>query len=255
MKTISFKQVMVIPALTTLGLGSLVYAQHLSLERPVIAAPLSTSQTSGASGLAAVAPAADTFQIAQADPAAAPYQVAQAAAPARTQNAGVEFGGADAEPPQADPNHIRATTRNDLIRQARENSGREDPFVALLNPSAEVIVPVAPPPSAAIPELPSAPSLSGRGKGKGASGTNLSLPAPNVYYDGGVAYEIPTWTVSGILNTGRDAVAILEKDGSVREARVGEVLEDGSKIVKIDSSSVVLQKQGRRYAKTIGGTE
>ncbi|MNT53470.1 hypothetical protein D3C72_1905570 [compost metagenome] len=70
-----------------------------------------------------------------------------------------------------------------------------------------------------------------------------------------MAYEVPTWNVSGILNTGRDAIAILERDGSIREARLNEVLEDGSKVVKIDSSSVVLQKQGRRYAKTIGGTE
>ena len=60
MKTISFKQVMVIPALTTLGLGSLLYAQHLSLERPVNAAPLSATSTSGSQ-----APA--SYQIAQAD--------------------------------------------------------------------------------------------------------------------------------------------------------------------------------------------
>jgi hypothetical protein len=238
MKTISFKQVMVIPALTTLGLGSLLYAQHLSLERPVNAAPLPTSQ--------AAAVPAETFQVAQADP----VQMAAAGPTA----AGVEFGGAEGAP-AADPNQIRATTRNDLLKQARENSGREDPFVSLLNPSANLIVPLAPEP-APLAELQSMPSIpKAPGKGKGATGTGISLPAPNVYYDGGVAYEVPTWNVSGILNTGRDAIAILEKDGAIREARLNEVLEDGSKIVKIDSSSVVLQKQGRRYAKTIGGTE
>lgn len=246
MKTISFKQVMVIPALTTLGLGSLVYAQHLSLERPVNAAPLPTSP------IAQPAPAAGTsepFQVAQAEP----RQVAQAAVGSQPAQS-VEFG--DANPaPEANPNQIRATSRSDLLRQARENSGREDPFVALLNPSGAVIVPL-PTSQTAIPEMDSLPSMPGSPRrGRGASGTSLTLPAPNVYYDGGVAYEIPTWSVSGILNTGRDAVAILEKNGSIREARVGEVLEDGSKIVKIDSSSVVLQKQGRRYAKTIGGSE
>lgn len=251
MKTISFKQVLVIPALTTLGLGSLVYAQHLSLERPVNAAPLSSAPVSGTapeSFQIAQAPAAEAPPAAGAAPAAqaAPVQVAQAAAAAQ----GVEFGDGSEH---TNPNAIRATSRNDLIRQARENSGREDPFVALLNPSPNLIVPLAPPPELKpVPAIPSAPGKGGRG---GPGGTNLSLPAPNVYYDNGVAYEIPTWSVSGILNTGRDAIAILEKDGSIREARLGEVLEDGSKVVKIDSSSVVLQKQGRRYAKTIGGAE
>lgn len=249
MKTISFKQVLVIPALTTLGLGSLVYAQHLSLERPVNAAPLSSSAVSGTapeSFQIAQAPAANAQPAAGAGAKAAPAQVAQAPASAQ----GVEFGDSSEH---TNPNAIRATSRNDLIRQARENSGREDPFVALLNPSPNLIVPLAPPPELKpVPAIPSAPGRGGRG---GPGGTNLSLPAPNVYYDNGVAYEIPTWSVSGILNTGRDAIAILEKDGSIREARLGEVLEDGSKVVKIDSSSVVLQKQGRRYAKTIGGAE
>ena len=244
MKTISFKQVMVIPALTTLGLGSLLYAQHLSLERPVNAAPLPTSQAAQAAPVAA-----EPFQIAQAD------AVQVAAAPAGATAQGVEFGGSEPTH-EANPNQIRATTRNDLVKQARENSGREDPFVSLLNPSANVIVPLEPARSTLaelepVPAIPSAPTT----KGKGNAGTGISLPAPNVYYDGGVAYEVPNWNVSGILNTGRDAVAILEKDGTIREARLNEVLEDGSKVVKIDSSSVVLQKQGRRYAKTIGGTE
>lgn len=242
MKTISFKQVMVIPALTTLGLGSLLYAQHLSLDRPVNAAPLS-----------ATAATAETFQIAQADPVqvaqADPVQLAQAPAGATAQ--GVEFGGEAVH--EVNPNQIRATSRNDLLKQARENSGREDPFVSLLNPSPTLIVPLAPPP-APIAELETLPVIP-RTPGKGNAGTGISLPAPNVYYDGGVAYEVPTWNVSGILNTGRDAIAILERDGTIREARLNEVLEDGSKVVKIDSSSVVLQKQGRRYAKTIGGAE
>ncbi len=244
MKTISFKQVMIIPALTALGLGSLLYAQHLSLERPVNAAPLPTSQ---AAPVASEPQAGEPFQVAQADP----VQMAAAAGPTAQ---GVEFGGAEGAP-VTDPNQIRATTRNDLLKQARENSGREDPFVSLLNPSANLIVPLAPEP-APLAELESIPSIpKAPGKGKGTAGTGISLPAPNVYYDGGVAYEVPTWNVSGILNTGRDAIAILEKDGAIREARLNEVLEDGSKVVKIDSSSVVLQKQGRRYAKTIGGTE
>ncbi|MNK52839.1 hypothetical protein D3C87_717840 [compost metagenome] len=245
MKTISFKQVMVIPALTTLGLGSLLYAQHLSLERPVNAAPLSASATSGS---------AATFQIAQADPVqlaqATPVQLAQAPAGATAQ--GVEFGGETVQE-EVNPNQIRATTRNDLVKQARENSGREDPFVSLLNPNPALIVPLAPAP-APLAELEALPAVP-RKPGKGSAGTGISLPAPNVYYDGGVAYEVPNWNVSGILNTGRDAIAILERDGTIREARLNEVLEDGSKVVKIDSSSVVLQKQGRRYAKTIGGTE
>ena len=245
MKTISFKQVMVIPALTTLGLGSLLYAQHLSLDRPVNAAPLSTSP--------------ESFVLAQADPTLdAPYQLAQAAAPTAQ---GVEFGGAMA-PHDSNPNQIRATTRNDLVRQARENSGREDPFVALLNPSPTSIMPITQAPTLTneLEPLPTLPAFPGRenapkASGKGGAAGNLSLPAPNVYYDRGVAYEIPAWNVSGILNTGRDAVAILERNGTIREVRVNEILDDGSKVVKIDSSSVVLQKQGRRYAKTIGGAE
>ncbi len=248
MKRISFKQAMVIPALTTLGLGSLLYAQHLSLDRPVNAAPLSAS--TGLAGAGAGSPDPETFQLAQSDPAPGdPVVIAQAAPSATAQ--GVEFGGAD---PASDtnPNQIRATTRNDLVRQARENSGREDPFVALLNPNPRLISPL-PAERPAIAALAPLPTMGG--KSKGTVGTGITLPAPNVYYDGGVAYEVPNWNVSGILNTGRDAIAILERDGSIREARLNEVLEDGSKVVKIDSSSVVLQKQGRRYAKTIGGTE
>lgn len=239
MKTIRLKQVMVIPALTTLGLGSLLYAQHLSLERPVNAAPLSTS------GKAAHAA---SFAIAQAEP----LQLAQAAAAGPTAQ-GVEFGNSETPQEEAQPNQIRATNRNDLLRQARENSGREDPFVSLLNPNPQLIVPLR----AALPsleELESLPVIPGPAEAE-PGGSGFSLPAPNVYYDGGVAYEVPTWSVTGILNTGRDAIAILERGGSIREARLNEVLEDGSTVVKIDSNSVVLQKQGRRYAKTIGGAE
>lgn len=251
MKTISFKQVMVIPALTTLGLGSLLYAQQLSLDRPVNAAPLSS--------------APESFMLAQAEPsqATAPFQLAQAAADPALQ--GVEFGGAQ-PPHESNPNQIRATSRNELVRQARESAGREDPFVALLNPNPAVIVPLplaaAPVLSEDLEPLPTLPAFPGKpgAVSKGQSGGkpgpgNVSLPAPNVYYDRGVAYEIPAWNVSGILNTGRDAVAILEKNGSIREVRVNEILDDGTKVVKIDSSSVMLLKQGRRYAKTIGGAE
>ncbi|MNL51902.1 hypothetical protein D3C87_1750380 [compost metagenome] len=66
---------------------------------------------------------------------------------------------------------------------------------------------------------------------------------------------VPKWTLSGVLNTGREQIALLESEGSSREARLGEVLEDGSRVVRLESSKVVLMLNGRRFPKTIGGAD
>ncbi|HEY9898727.1 MAG TPA: hypothetical protein V6D00_06055 [Pantanalinema sp.] len=256
---VTFQQVMIIPALTTLGLGSLLYAQNLSLTTPVNAAPLAAIPG------ALAATSATTGEITASD---GPVQLA--AAPARSATSSVvfdgnpEFGAGAALPGERD--RIRATTKVDLVRMARENSGREDPFVALINPGPDVIQ-----------ALPSLPTLRPQTVPIGAAEPSIVLPKRPVKVATRINSEgnreiiidppeagdepargpllVPKWTLSGVLNTGREQIALLENEGNSREARLGEVLEDGSRVVRLESRKVVLMLNGRRFPKTIGGAD
>lgn len=253
-RKISFQQVMIIPALTTLGLGSLLYAQNLSLTTPVNAAPLQVVTTVMPAAVPAALPAALS---AKATPVANAGNVMP---PGAVNNP--EFSGAQTMPGQPEP--ILSTTRNDLIRMARESAGREDPFVALITPDPSIIQPlpvqVMRPIKVMAPLAP--PKVLAPKVRKLANNPIVKASAEVVIDPPELGDEpargpliVPRWNLAGILNTGREQMALLELNGSSREVRLGEVLEDGTRVVKIDSSKVVLMLNGRRFPKAIGGAE
>lgn len=257
-RKITFQQVMIIPALTTLGLGSLLYAQNLSLS-PVNAAPLGRATPNPALVLDALVPQATKPAVPRPVTKAAP--VRSAVVPAQQAPTGPvvnnpEFGGVA---PAGD--HIKATTKADLVRMARESSGREDPFVALLNPDPAIIqpLPFAPEvrPTKVIPGKLSAPKpvrVATRINSQGNREVVIDPPEAGDEPARG-PLVVPKWSVTGVFNSGREQVALLEVDGMSREAKLGEVLEDGSRVVKIESNKVVLMLNGRRFPKTIGGAD
>lgn len=264
-RKITFQQVMIIPALTTLGLGSLLYAQNLSLS-PVNAEPLGKATPNPALVIDALVP--KTTRPAAPKPArpaavqqAAPITLAappgaQATQPGPTGPVlnNPEFG--TVAPVQGD--HIRATTKADLVRMARENSGREDPFVALINPDPTIVqpLPVAVFRPAKVPSLPLAPvkRVETRVNREGNREVVIDPPMPGDEPARGPLI-VPKWNLAGVLNTGREQLALLEVDGSTCEAKLGEILEDGARVVKIESNKVVLMLNGRRFPKTIGGAD
>jgi hypothetical protein len=237
-RTISFQQVMIIPTLTTLGFGSLLFAQGVSLPSPVNAAPLPQQ--------AMPAPAA-----------AAPIKLAAASpAPAQPLN-NPEFGTRATMPLEAST--IHATTKTDLVRLARENSGREDPFVALINPAPDVVQPLPIVPTLkTIKIIPRTPLFRTHVptfiNNQGNAEVVIDPPERGDEPARGPLI-VPRWSVAGILNTGREQVVLLEMNGTSREAKLGEVLEDGSRLVKITSTKIVLMMNGRRFPKQIGGTD
>lgn len=234
-RSISFQQVMIIPALTTLGFGSLLFAQNLSLPSAVDAAPLPANAR----------PAPKSAVPAPAQPAAAANNP--------------EFGPRADLP--AEGQTIHATTKGDLIRLARENSGREDPFVALINPAPDAIQPLPLPPAARIIKIIpqhtlTVPQYHSKTQVNRMGNTEVVIDPPEAGDEPTRGpLIVPKWNVAGILNTGREQVALLELNGSSREAKLGEVLEDGSRIMRIESTKVVLMLNGRRFPKAIGGSD
>ncbi|MEB3238046.1 MAG: hypothetical protein VKO64_10530 [Candidatus Sericytochromatia bacterium] len=168
-----------------------------------------------------------------------------------------EFGASLPPATGSAPNPGPATTKREskihqLIREARSKSGREDPFRSLLR---DKTIPIAPIPAPIIlkPKLTPPPVIV---PPPGKVARTLRRPGPGGQYIEEIVYldpDEPLWELQGILNTGREALAVLELDGLTREARIGEILEDGSKVVSINSAQVVLLSRGRRFVKNIGG--
>ncbi len=269
-RRITFQQVMIIPALTTLGLGSLLYAQNLSLS-PVNAEPLGATPhpalvVDGLVGRSSKPAAPKAKPAAAAQPAAQPKitlaappgaEPAQAAAPTGPVANNPEFGAVA----PAQNEHIKATTKADLVRMARENSGREDPFVALINPDPTLIqpLPIAPEfrPVKVIPQKTlTTPKVKVATRINAQGNREVVIDPPEAGDEPARGpLVIPKWNLAGVLNTGREQMALLELDGSTREAKLGEVLEDGARVVKIESNKVVLMLNGRRFPKAIGGAD
>ncbi len=216
------RRVLVVPALAGLGTLLIGYGHWLSLPSASLAAPLPA---------AAQAPAA--------------LPAGNSATGSATQGS-PEFGGAAGAASPGPTDRIFSTTPDQLIREARENSGREDPFVALTLPEAHVIVPLPPPtpkPEVYIPPPPTPKPVQKKyvpGRGW------ITVPV--------VVHEAPQWTIQGILNTGsQQLVLLVDPDANTVSAGVGDVLPDGSRVVSITPQQVTLQFQGERYVKTIGG--
>ncbi|MEB3284589.1 MAG: hypothetical protein VKN33_04820 [Candidatus Sericytochromatia bacterium] len=277
----NFTQAMIVPSLVTMGMGSLLVAQHLSFSEAGYAAPadgkpLAVPQPAGGGVVSAPIPASD----------------------ADLQRRLAEFPG-----PGSTIQVVKATPENELSALAVETAGREDPFLMLIPPPAgRIVVPeeraIAPklppvtylPPQSAIPSeglqgpppvpaLP--PSLESFGpkttapKGPSAPGNVAALPvvpaapvapaagakpgapaAPPRPFGGDKAPppEQPQWMVRGIVSTGYERICMLEgRAGNNISGRVGDSLADGSVIEAISNRGVTFVRGGRRFVKIIGG--
>lgn len=254
-RVIHLHQVLVVPALTTLGLASLLLARDLSLSSPVSAAPEALAAAASTAAPAAAAPPASG---AMAAPGLSAANEAALSSP--------EFGGNGAA-----PSVMRSTRIRDLVRKAREASGREDPFVPLLLPEPDRVVPLATlepvkplvPEGLVVPASPRKPTVSRAPISAVVAVDTSGRPVSNLMIDPPEAGDepargpvvVPRWALAGVLNTGREQVALLEADGMSREAKLGEVLEDGARVVKIESGRVVLMLNGRRFPRMLGTTD
>ncbi|MEB3298612.1 MAG: hypothetical protein VKO21_03915 [Candidatus Sericytochromatia bacterium] len=182
-----------------------------------------------------------------------------ATGPAKAETGNPEFGAPpDPQPasasasPSAQPAKMRESKIDNLVREARMRSGREDPFRSLLKDPQLQIAPL-PLPVIQRPKV-TPPPVIVPPPGKVARTVRRLGPGGRfieeiIYLDP----DEPLWELQGVLNTGREALAVLELDGLTREARIGEILEDGSKVVGISANQVVLLSRGRRFVKNIGG--
>lgn len=276
----NFVQAMIVPSLVTMGMGSLLVAQHLSFAEvgyaaPANGKPLAVPQSAGGAVVSAPISSSDDD----------------------LQRRLSEFPG-----PGSGVQVVKATSENELSAKAVETAGREDPFLRLIPPTpGEVPLPeerpVAPklppvsyvPPPAALPPLapqgpPPVPVLpptlqafappAGVGAGPGvskprplpvvpaapaapASGGKAAAPAtPPKPFGGDKAPppEQPQWMVRGIISTGYERICMLEgRAGNNISARVGDSLSDGSQIEAISNRGVTFIRGGRRFVKIIGG--
>ncbi|HEY9724630.1 MAG TPA: hypothetical protein V6D47_21690 [Oscillatoriaceae cyanobacterium] len=220
----TFKQAMIVPTMVTLGCGTLLMAQNLSLVEVSYAAPApQTAQVGGASAAGSGA----------SDPAALPIPQDGAAA---------EFGGTGTKV-------IKAISDSELSNKALQSSGREDPFMALLPPDPSAIVP----PPVNFPPIKPIPLVSLK------NATPKPVPTPKIVdipWSGDKAPTVaePQWLVRGIMSTGTDRVTLLEGRNATVQAHIGDVLDDGSKVVAISSQGVTFIRGGRRFVKLIGGS-
>lgn len=228
MRQLTFRQVLVVPTLATLGLGLLLAAQDISFTGPMgMAAPI-------------VEPAL-------------PMRIAMNT----TGPNPLELPGF-----QEESDEVKATSQAELKRMAKENSGREDPFVPLMEPDPAIVVPTPAPPSTPepLPPMPSNPKGPVkivkrviRVKIKDPKTGQIRTVLKTVYEP--VSYtsnDEPEWAVTGIFSTGYDVFAILEQGDTTREVRSGDILDDNTQVLDVNSQSVTLYKDGRKYTKSIG---
>lgn len=228
MRQLTFRQVLVVPTLATLGLGLLLAAQDISFTGPMgMAAPIVEPQM--------------------------PMRIAMNT----TGSNPLELPGF-----QEDSDEVKATSQAELRRLAKENSGREDPFVPLMAPDPTIVVPT---PAPMFTPEPLPPMISDpkapvkmvkrvvRVKVKDPKTGKIKTVLRTVYEP--VAYvpnEEPEWTVTGIFSTGYDVFAILEMGDTTREVRSGDILDDNTQVLDVNSQSVTLYKNGHKYTKSIG---
>lgn len=220
----TFKQAMIVPTMVTLGCGTLLMAQNLSLVEVSYAAPAPHSAPVGGASANASASASDTAVL-----------------PMPADGADAEFG-------DTGPKVIKAISDAELGTKALQSSGREDPFMSLVPPDPSAIVP----PPVSFPPIKPIPLVSLNSKPAAA-------PTPKIVdlpWSGDQAPSVgePQWLVRGIMSTGSDRVTLLEGRDATIQAHIGDVLDDGSKVVAISSRGVTFIRGGRRFVKLIGGS-
>lgn len=228
----NFVQAMIVPTMVSMGMGSLLVAQNLSLMEVSYAAPAAKAE-----GKAAKTPEGDAAKLPAPADGGAP----------------MEFGASNGE------NTIfSATTETELSIKAVEAAGREDPFMSLVPPDpSQIVPPNAPapgeaPPIAKLPPIAPLPTP----KPVVVAPPKPVATKPPVTFGGDKAptADQPQWLVRGIVSTGYERICMLEgKGGNNISARVGEQLADGSRIEAISNRGVTFIRGGRRYVKIIGG--
>ncbi len=226
----NFVQAMIVPTMVSMGMGSLLVAQNLSLMEVSYAAPATAAKAEGKPAK----PEGDAAKL------PVPADGGQSA----------EFGAANGE-----NTVFQATTETELSIKAVEAAGREDPFMALVPPDPGTIVPPNGPgpgddPIAKLPPIAPLPTP------KPVIAVPKPKPKPAVTFGGDKAPTVdqPQWLVRGIVSTGYERICMLEgKGGNNISARVGEQLADGSRIEAISNRGVTFIRGGRRYVKIIGG--
>ena len=276
----NFVQAMIVPTMVTLGVGSLLVAQNLSLMEVSYAAPAAApgaanpaetasgpaggaKPTAGGKGKKGGGTAAKPDGEPGPTATAAPGQVSP---PGGGTNS-PEFGGRG-----PDGTVIRAITDQELTIKAIESSGREDPFMALVPPAPEAIVPpkidlgpivvptVQPPPPTPKPTAVPTPVPSPPAPVKPPVVGGNPVPRPTVDVaklplagDRLPPINEPQWLIRGIISTGLERVCLLEGKDEQVHGRVGDKLSDGSVIESISNRGVTFLRSGRRFVKEIGG--
>jgi hypothetical protein len=244
----TFQQAMIVPTMATLGIGALLMAQNLSLMEVGYAAP-------AAQGAPA---AAGTMGAGAGQRGGATADGAGALATPTDASISAEFG------PQAGGKPFNAISDTELAHRAVANSGREDPFMALVPPDPGSIVP--PPvtftPVKPIPQIAALPPADGalpRPTLPTVPGTPAKPIKPIIddlpwAGDKAPAATEPQWLVRGIISTKGERLSLLEGKDETIQARVGDLLPDGSRVEAISSRGVTFVRGGRRFPKQIGGT-
>lgn len=259
----NFVQAMIVPTMASLGVGTLLVAQNLSLMEVSYAAPAAPVGAAGAVGAATapVKPAGGAKAAGDGTDAAAGASPGPGALPMPADgDNSPEFGKGP------DGTVIRAITDQELTIKAIESSGREDPFMALvppdnitvpvpsISPQAEAELPPVPTPEPPTPPpvpkpipVPTVPPIPTPKPSIDIAKLPLAgdkLPPPSE----------PQWLIRGIISTGLERVCLLEGKDEQVHARVGDKLSDGSLVEAISNRGVTFVRSGKRFVKDIGGT-
>lgn len=272
----NFVQAMIVPTMVSLGAGTLLVAQNLSLMEVSYAAPVAAA---GAPAAAAGAAAAGGVS------AGAP---SDAGVKSHAKGAKVKPGGKPAADAKASPGPgalplpadataqmspefgkgpdgtiIRAITDQELTIKAIESSGREDPFMALVPPDPGQIVPPkvdlgpinVPPVSTPAPVVTKPPTPPTPPKPVAVPTPKPSVDIAKLPLAGDKLPPIsePQWLIRGIISTGLERVCLLEGKDEQVHARVGDKLSDGSLVEAISNRGVTFIRGGKRFVKLIGG--
>jgi hypothetical protein len=243
--------------MVSMGVGTLLVAQNLSLMEVSYAAPAPAGAPAAAGG-AVTQPKKGAKRNAAASPGPGALPL-----PADSSNS-TEFGGKG-----PDGAVIRAITEEELAIKAVESSGREDPFMALVPPEPGQIIPPkidlgpinVPPIATPPPPKPVAPPATPAPVAGGQAGGTKPVPKPSIKIedlpfagDKAPPPQEPQWLIRGIISTGLERVCLLEGRDEQIHARVGDKLADGSVIEAISNRGVTFIRSGRRFVKLIGGT-
>lgn len=148
---------------------------------------------------------------------------------------------------------IAATTPDAVLREAKLQAGRVDPFKSVFAPDLPEFEPAIDPEQLTLPSLPPLPSID--------TPTNPSMPSMPLRTPEPVVVETPPprpaldqgLVLKGIMDGGVDPIAIIEVHGRTELVRVGERLSGGILVTSIhyEERRVTLSRGGQTATLTI----